>query len=148
MPPVALFLFFISGFLFHALDLLKFLGCPTRRPAHFIGLAHRTTSSLGLVNFHQVSCQLMVERQRVELCEPKRQVYSLPRLRSGLALRLIGPAPWNRTRLYPVYKTRLDPETHIQGVHIIGRDIVVPASFHLASGEQCRSAKRRGTDLP
>lgn len=54
---------------------------------HFIGLAHRTTSALGLVNFHQVSCQLMVEHQRVELCEPKQPGYSRSRLRSGLVLR-------------------------------------------------------------
>lgn len=114
---------------------------------HFIGLAHRTTSALGLVNFHQVSCQLMVEHQRVELCEPKQPGYSRSRLRSGLVLRSIGPTPRYRTWLYPVYKTRLDPGTHIQGVHIIGQETYRQAPFRLASEEQCRSAKRRGTDL-
>jgi len=45
-------LFFISCFLFHSLDLVQVLRGPTRRIPHFIGLAHRTTSTLGLVHFH------------------------------------------------------------------------------------------------
>jgi hypothetical protein len=44
----------------------------------------------------------MVDVQRVELCEPKQLGYSQSRLRSGLDIRSIGPAPRYRTWLVPV----------------------------------------------